>query len=101
MRSSYLNLPTVVEHCNLLGGKLVNGGDLSVRFDRPTDLKFSILSSCLACHRQLGFLFTVGAVLLTRLSTGRMTGFFDVSPRHAMSSDYVPVVCYLHIAKAP
>ena len=68
----------LLEYNHLLGGRLDTGGNLDVHFDRPTDPS---AAKVLDVIHFFGLSRAVEATRLTHLSTGRMTGFFDLSLR--------------------
>ena len=90
---------------NLLGGKLVIGGDLKVHFNRPADptgAKVLDLIQLFGLSQTVEFPTHSGDHTLDLLiyrDDDRM--FRSISPRHTMSSDHVPVMCFLDIAEPP
>ena len=95
----------ILEHSNFLGGELVTGGDNSVRFDRPTDpttAKVLDLIQLFGLSQAVEFpTHSRGHTLDPLIYREDDQNLRSVIPRHTMSSDYVPVVCYLDIAKPP
>ena len=86
----------LLEYSHLLGGKLDTGGNLNVHFDRPTDPS---AAKMLDVIQLFGLSRAVEATRLTHLSTGRMTGFFDLSLRATPCPQITCQGCYPDIAK--